>query len=65
MMAKTSENLMLQAILVDNQQRTWIALINDRLYCFDRDGKQVRFNVDGTPYDETDLTPFHSGHPHF
>ena len=46
------------SILVDNQQRTWIALMNDRLYCFDRDGKQVRFKVDGKPYDETDLTHF-------
>lgn len=46
------------SILVDNQQRTWIALMNDRLYCFDRDGKQVRFNVDGKPYDETGLTHF-------
>ena len=44
------------SILVDNQQRTWIALMNDRLYCFDRDGKQVRFKVDGKPYDDNPNT---------
>ena len=30
--------------------------MNDRLYCFDRDGKQVRFKVDGKPYDDNPNT---------
>jgi CheY-like chemotaxis protein len=30
--------------------------MHDRLYCFDRDGKQVRFKVDGKPYDDNPNT---------